>query len=67
MYKKLLIGIILVSILLVSGGCSDGITGNAMSNSTINSDSDSVEYLSGSDAPQKRAKSFGTGHERVCY
>jgi len=56
--------LILVSVLLVSGGCNDGITGNATSDSTI---SDDIEHMNESDTVQKKAKTSGSGHEQVCY
>jgi len=64
MKRGLVIALILVSILFVSGGCSGGITGNAISDNTIDGE---FGYSSGHDEPQKKVKVFRTGHEQVCY
>jgi len=62
MRKIIVLSLILVIVILA--GCSNGATGNAVSGNAIDSD---FGYASGSDAPQKKVKMTGTGHERVCY
>jgi len=60
--KRIFLVGLLVLVLIVAG-CSYGATGNAISGNAIDSD---FEYASGPDAPQKKVKMTGTGHERVC-